>query len=342
MRIGVLTGGGDCPGLNAIIEAIVKRAASYGYEVLGFLRGYAGLINGEYKRLTVEDVSGIALTGGTILGTSRVNPFKRENGPQRVLDNVKKCGVTALIIIGGDDTLGAAYKLYNMGLPIVGVPKTIDNDVSETDYSVGFLTAIETISESIERLHTTAKSHERVIIVEIMGRYAGWLTLFGGLAGGAHIILVPEKSFKIEEICSIILEREKSGKKYTIVAVAEGAKPENVSDFITLCRERDEFGHVRLGGIAKLLEREIAERTGKETRSVVLGHVQRGGRPCAFDKVLGIRLGFRAVDLVKEGKFGHMVCLKGSKIVAVKMESALKQKRLDEEMMQLINFFNKS
>ena len=342
MKIGILTGGGDCPGLNAVIEAVVKRANSYGYEVLGFLRGYAGLINNEWKHLSIKDVEGISLTGGTILGTSRVNPFKRENGPQRVMETIKSCGVNAMIIIGGDDTLGAAYKLYQTGLPVVGVPKTIDNDVSETDYSVGFMTAIETISECIEKLHTTAKSHERVIVVEVMGRYAGWLTLFGGLAGGAHIILVPEKPFKIEEVCKIILEREREGKKYTIVAVAEGAKPENVEDFITVSKERDEFGHVRLGGIAKLLEREIAERTGKETRSVVLGHVQRGGTPCAFDKILGMKLGFRAVDLVKEGKFGYMVCLKGTKIVDVKMESALKQKKLDEETMQLINFFNKT
>jgi len=341
MKIGILTGGGDCPGLNAVIEAVVKRANSYGYEVLGFLRGYAGLINNEWKNLSIKDVEGISLTGGTILGTSRVNPFKRENGPQKVMETIKSCGVNAMIIIGGDDTLGAAYKLYQTGLPIVGVPKTIDNDISETDYSVGFMTAIETISECIEKLHTTAKSHERVIVVEVMGRYAGWLTLFGGLAGGAHIILVPEKPFKIEEVCKIILEREKEGRKYTIVAAAEGAKPENVEDFITVSKKRDEFGHVRLGGIAKLLEREIAERTGKETRSVVLGHVQRGGVPCAFDKILGMKLGFRAVDLVKEGKFGHMVCLKGTKIVDVKMESALKQKKLDEETMQLINFFNK-
>jgi len=342
MKIGILTGGGDCAGLNAVIEAVVKRANSYGYEVLGFLRGYAGLINNEWKPLSIKDVEGISLTGGTILGTSRVNPFKRENGPRKVMETIKSCGVNAMIIIGGDDTLGAAYKLYQTGLPVVGVPKTIDNDISETDYSVGFMTAIETISECIEKLHTTAKSHERVIVVEVMGRYAGWLTLFGGLAGGAHIILVPEKPFKIEEVCKIILEREREGKKYTIVAVAEGAKPENVEDFITVSKERDEFGHVRLGGIAKLLEREIAERTGKETRSVVLGHVQRGGAPCAFDKILGMKLGFRAVDLVKEGKFGYMVCLKGTKIVDVKMESALKQKKLDEETMQLINFFNKT
>jgi len=342
MKIGILTGGGDCPGLNAIIEAVVKRANDYEYEVLGFLKGYAGLINGEWKPLSIEDVEGISLTGGTILGTSRVNPFKREDGPQKVMETIKNCRIDAMIIIGGDDTLGAAHKLYGMGLPIVGVPKTIDNDVSETDYSIGFMTAIETISKSIEKLHTTAKSHERVIVVEVMGRYAGWLTLFGGLAGGAHIILVPEKPFKIEEVCEIILRREKEGKKYTIVAVAEGAKPENVEDLITVSKERDEFGHVRLGGIAKLLEREIAERTGKETRSVVLGHVQRGGAPCAFDKILGIKLGFRAVDLVKEGRFGYMICLRGTEIIAVKMESALKQKKLDKEAIQLINFFNKT
>ena len=342
MKIGVLTGGGDCPGLNAVIEAIVKRANQYGYEVIGFLKGYAGLINNEYKPLRVEETSGIFSIGGTILGTSRVNPFKREGAPQRITENIKRHQIDALIVIGGDDTLGAAYKLYEMGLPIVGVPKTIDNDISEVDYSVGFMTAVETIAQAIERLHTTAKSHERVIIVEVMGRYTGWLTLMGGVAGGAHIILVPEKPFKIEEVCKIIREREEKGKKYTIIAVAEGAKPENIKEFITISKECDEFGHIRLGGIAKILEKEIAKRTGKETRSVALGHVQRGGSPNAFDRILGIRLGICAVDLIREGKFGHMVCLRGTKIVAVKMESALKQKKLGEEEIQLIDFFRQT
>ena len=342
MKIGVLTGGGDCPGLNAVIEAIVKRANQYGYEVTGFLKGYAGLINNEYKPLRVEENSGIFSTGGTILGTSRVNPFKREGAPQRITENIKRHQIDALIVIGGDDTLGAAYKLYEMGLPIVGVPKTIDNDISEVDYSVGFMTAVKTIAQAIERLHTTAKSHERVIIVEVMGRYTGWLTLMGGIAGGAHIILVPEKPFKIEEVCKIIREREEKGKKYTIIAVAEGAKPENIKEFITISKECDEFGHVRLGGIAKILEKEIAKRTGKETRSVALGHVQRGGSPNAFDRILGIRLGICAVDLIRKGKFGHMVCLRGTKIVAVKMESALKQKKLGEEEIQLIDFFRQT
>ncbi|RLG99369.1 6-phosphofructokinase, partial [Candidatus Bathyarchaeota archaeon] len=262
MKIGVLTGGGDCPGLNAVIEAIVKRANQYGYEVIGFLKGYAGLINNEYKPLRVEEISGIFSIGGTILETSRVNPFKREGAPQRITENIKRHQIDALIVIGGDDTLGTAYKLYEMGLPIVGVPKTIDNDISEVDYSVGFMTAVETIAQAIERLHTTAKSHERVIIIEVMGRYTGWLTLMGGVAGGAHIILVPEKPFKIEEVCKIIREREEKGKKYTIIAVAEGAKPENIKEFITISKECDEFGHVRLGGIAKILEKEIAKRTG--------------------------------------------------------------------------------
>lgn len=342
MKIGVLTGGGDCPGLNAVIEAIVKRANQYGYEVTGFLKGYAGLINNEYKPLRVEEISGIFSIGGTILGTSRVNPFKREGAPQRITENIKRHQIDALIVIGGDDTLGAAYKLYEMGLPIVGVPKTIDNDISEVDYSVGFMTAVETIAQAIERLHTTAKSHERVIIVEVMGRYTGWLTLMGGVAGGAHIILVPEKPFKIEEVCKIIREREEKGKKYTIIAVAEGAKPENIKEFITISKECDEFGHVRLGGIAKILEKEIAKRTGKETRSVALGHVQRGGSPNAFDRILGIRLGIHAVDLIREGKFGHMVCLRGTKIVAVKMESALKQKKLGKEEIQLVEFFRQT
>ena len=339
MKIGVMTGGGDCPGLNAIIEAVVKRAEEYGYEVFGVLKGYAGLINGEIKRLSVEEVHGIFNTGGTIIGTSRVNPFKREDGLRRVKENLNNFGLDALIVIGGDDTLGAAYKLFQQGVPVVGVPKTIDNDLSATDYSLGYMTAVEIIAEAIERLHTTARSHERVMIVEVMGRYAGWLTLMGGLAGGAHMILVPEKPFDIEEVCNIIKQREEKGKRYTIIAVAEGAKPSNIESFITISKERDEFGHVRLGGIAKVLEKEIAQRTGKETRSVVLGHIQRGGAPIAFDRIFGIKLGIFAVDLVKEGKFGYMACLKSTEIVAVKMEEALQQKRVSENLLELTSFF---
>jgi len=338
-----MTGGGDCPGLNAIIQAVVTRANQYGYEVLGVLNGYAGLLDGNIKPLSLQDVEDVFRLGGTILGSSRKNPFKTEHGPQKVLDTIKRFEIDALIAIGGDDTLGAAHKLYKMGLPVVGVPKTIDNDVSGTDYCTGFQTAVDIAAEAIERLHTTAKSHSRVILVEVMGRYAGWLTLMAGLAGGAHIILIPEKPFDIDSICEIIKRREAEGKNYTIIAVAEGAKPKSIEDFITVSEEKDEFGHVRLGGIAKVLEKEIAKRTGKEVRSVVLGHVQRGGPPNSFDRILGIRLGIFAVDLVKEKKFGYAACLKGTEIVAVKLEDIIgKPRRVSENLFELTNFFSKT
>ena len=341
MKIAVMTGGGDCPGLNAIIQAIVTRATEYGYEVLGVIGGYLGLLNGDIKPLSLEDVEDIYKVGGTILGTSRTNPFKTKDGPQRVLDTVKKFGIDALIVIGGDDTLGAAYELGKQGLPTIGVPKTIDNDLSATDYSVGFQTAVDTATDAISRLHTTAKSHQRVIIVEIMGRYAGWLTLMAGLAGGAHVILIPEQAFDIKSVCGVINKRQAKGKTYTIVAVAEGAKPKKLEDLVTLSEERDEYGHVRLGGIAQVLEKEIAKRTGKETRSVVLGHVQRGGPPNSFDRVLGLRLGLFAVDLVKQGRFGYAVSLQGTKIVSVKIEDAVEKLRtVNEELFGLAKFFS--
>jgi len=341
MRVAIMTGGGDCPGLNAIIQAIVIKCDEMGYEVLGILDGYAGLLSGDVKSLSIKDVEGILEQGGTILGTSRVNPVKKEEDAQKTLENIKKMGIDALIAIGGDDTLGAAFKLYQRGLPIVGIPKTIDNDLSATDYSTGFQTAVEIAAEAISRLHTTAKSHKRVIVVEVMGRYAGWITLMAGLAGGAHIILIPEKPFNIEEVCKIIKEREARGKTYTIIAVAEGAKPEKVEDFVTVSQVRDEFGHVRLGGIAEVLEKEIEKRTGKETRSVVLGHVQRGGPPIAFDKILGIRLGLHAIELVKKGMFGYAVCLRGTEIVSVPLENVVeKQKLVPKELFDLTNIFN--
>jgi len=341
MRIAVMTGGGDCPGLNAIIQAIVTRATEYGYEVLGVLGGYLGLLNGEVKPLSLEDVEDIYSVGGTVLGTSRTNPFKTKDGPQKVMDTVKKFGIDVLIAIGGDDTLRAAHELSKQGLPTIGVPKTIDNDLSATDYSVGFLTAVDTAADAISRLHTTAKSHQRVMIVETMGRYAGWLTLMAGMAGGAHVILIPEQAFDIESVCEVINKRQAKGKTYTIVAVAEGAKPKKIEDFVTLSEERDEYGHVRLGGIAQVLEKEIAKRTGKETRSVVLGHVQRGGPPNSFDRILGLRLGLFAVDLIKQGKFGYAASLQGTKIVAVKIEDAVgKLRTVNEELFDLTKLFS--
>ena len=336
-----MTGGGDCPGLNAIIQAVVTRASELGYEVLGILDGYEGLMEGRVTSLGLSDVKELFDIGGTVLGTSRRNPFKSEEGVAKILETIRKHGIDALIVIGGDDTLSAALKLSGHGVKVVGVPKTVDNDLSATDYSIGFLTAVETAAEAIRRLHTTARSHRRVIVAEVMGRHAGWLTLMAGLAGGAHVILIPEKPLDIEEVCEIIRKREEAGEHYTIVAVAEGVKPSDMGDFVTLDEERDEYGHVRLGGIAKVLEKEIKKRAGKETRSVILGHVQRGGPPNAFDRILGIRLGILAVDLVKEGKFGYAAVLKGREVVPVKLEEVVKgEGQVPKHFLELTRFFS--
>lgn len=340
MKIAIMTGGGDCPGLNAIIQAIVTRATEYGYETVSVIDGYTGLLNGDIKPISLRDVEGIYATGGTIIGSSRTNPLKTMNGPQKVMDTVRGFGIDALIVIGGDDTLGVAFELSKMGLSTIGIPKTVDNDFPATDCCVGFHTAVETASDMISKLHTTAKSHKRVIIAEVMGRYTGWLTLMSGLAGGAHVILIPEKPFAINDVCEVIKRRDAAGKGYTIVAVAEGAKPENVNDLVTLNKEKDAYGHVRLGGIGQVLEKEIEQRTGKETRSMILGHVQRGGSPNAFDKILGIRFGIFAVDLVKQGKFGYVESLRGTEIVPVKLEETKKLKMVTEELFELTKFFS--
>jgi len=341
MRIGVLTGGGDCQGLNAAIQAVVTRAAQYGFEVYGIEDGYDGLIKGKVKPLKKEDVEGIYQVGGTILGTSRKNPVKSEEDIKSVLENVKRFGLDALIVIGGDDTLGAAAKLYERGVPIVGVPKTIDNDLHETDYSIGFWTAVNIIADALDRLHTTARSHKRIVIAEIMGRYSGWLALMGGLAGGAHIILIPEKPLDLDEVCEIIKKREKEGKQYTLIAVAEGVKLPETGEMAVAAAERDEYGHVRLGGIGKLLEQELKKRLGKEVRSTVLGYIQRGGPPTAFDRVLGVRLGMKAVDLVKEGRFGYAVILRGKEVAAVKLSEVAtgEPKKVPEEFFDYLTIF---
>jgi len=340
MRLAVLTGGGDCPGLNAIIQAIVKRATEYGYETLGVMDGYSGLLKGEVRQLSLNDLDDIFMTGGTILGSSRTNPLKIADGPNQVMNTIRRLGIDALITIGGDDTLGVAAKLSEFGLPVVGVPKTVDNDYPCTDYCVGFQTAVETASEMISKLHSTAKSHKRVIIAEVMGRYAGWLTLMAGLAGGAHVILIPEKPFSIDEVCEVVKRRDAAGKGYTIIAVAEGAKPENINDLSTVSSDKDQFGHERLGGIAQMMDKEIEHRTGKETRSMILGHVQRGGSPNAFDRIAGIRLGLFAVDLVKQGKYGYVVGLRGMDIVPVRMDKVEGPKNVPESFFELTQFFS--
>jgi 6-phosphofructokinase 1 len=341
MKIAVMTGGGDCPGINAAIEAIVTRATEYGFEVFGITDGYAGLLNGGVKPLSLKDVEGISRTGGTILGTSRTNPFKTRDGTKKAMDTIKKFGIDTLIAIGGEDTISAACQLNKLGIPIVAVPKTIDNDLCATDYSIGFQSAVDIAAEAIERLHTTAKSHRRVIVVEIMGRNAGWLTLMAGLAGGAHVILIPEQPFDIDSVCDVVKRRRAEGKEYTIIAVAEGAKPKAGGELVTSCEEKDEFGHERLGGIAQVLEKEIAKRTGEEARSVVLGHLQRAGPPNSFDTIIGIRLGLFAVDLIKQKKTGYAPCLRGTEIVPVKIEDMTgKLKNVGESLFELTEVFS--
>jgi 6-phosphofructokinase 1 len=325
-KIGVLTGGGDCPGLNPVLRGIVRKAISEQYEVLGFLRGWAGLIEGDYKPLNRESVSGILPLGGTILNTSRTNPYKKPEDVKKIVNNFKTLQLEALIAIGGDDTLGVAQKLHQSeGLPTVGIPKTIDNDLNGTDCTFGFDTAVNIAMEAIDRLHTTAASHNRVMVVELMGRSAGWIALQAGIAGGADIILIPEIETSIDEVCNVIKRRHKSGRDFSIVAVAEGAKLDH--DFVTRSAAKDAFGHEQLGGVGELLAREIEKRTGYETRVTVLGHLQRGGSPSAFDRVLGTRFGVKAVELVKNKEYGKMVSLRGTKVIAVDLSEAVNKLR---------------
>jgi phosphofructokinase-like protein len=322
MRIGVLTGGGDCPGLNAVIRAVVRKGAGvYGHEFVGYRDGWRGPLEADSRPLGVPEVRGILPRGGTILGSSRTNPFKEEDGPRRVAENLEAAGVDGLIAIGGEDTLGAASRLHSeAGIPIVGVPKTIDNDLSATDYTFGFDTAINIAMEAIDRLHTTADSHHRVLVVEVMGRHAGWIAFHAGLAGGANVILIPEQPFDVEKVCELVGRRFES-RFAPILVVAEGAEP------VGGMPERDEaptdaFGHVRLGGIGHWLEGEIERRTGKETRATVLGHVQRGGTPTAFDRVLATRFGLHAIDAAHNGQWGQMAALKGTDIQLVSLTEA--------------------
>ncbi len=320
-RIGILTGGGDCPGLNPVIRAVVRSASVQGWQVLGFRNGWKGLIENDFVVLDNTAVSGILHKGGTILGTSRTNPYKKEGAVQKVKDNMAKNQLTALVAVGGEDTLGVANKLVQEGVKVVGVPKTIDNDLNATDFTFGYDTALNIAMECIDRLHTTAESHNRVIVVEIMGRHAGWIALEAGLAGGADVILIPEVPVDIDHVCDLIKKRHSRGRSFSIVAVAEGAtlKDQNV----TLDKKLDQFGHVRLGGIGQTISDLIEAKTGFETRVTVLGHIQRGGSPTAFDRVLGTRFGLKAVDLVKEGKFGYMASLQGRNIEAVKIADAV-------------------
>lgn len=340
MKIGILTGGGDCPGLNPVIRAVVRKGINEGYEIIGIKNGWKGLIEDDMLPLNLETISGILPKGGTILGTSRTNPYKKEGDLQKLKEVYKKLGLAALIAVGGEDTLGVAAKLIQEGISnIVGVPKTIDNDLSCTDYTFGFDTALNTAMECIDKLHTTAESHHRIMVVEVMGRHAGWIALEAGIAGGADIILIPELLIDIEEVCRIIQRRHQRGKNFSIVVVAEGAQFKDKS-LVTKEEKLDAFGHVRLGGIGEILSGEIEKRTGYETRVSVLGHVQRGGTPTAFDRILGTRFGIKAVELIKEKKFGRMTTLSGNKIIDVPIEEAVKElKTVDMELYDIARVF---
>jgi len=327
MQIGVLTGGGDCPGLNAVIRAVVRKGVEiHGDQFVGFRDGWRGPLEGDVIPLDVSAVRGILPRGGTILGSSRTNPYKSEDGERRVLETMERLGLDGLIAIGGEDTLGVAAKLSATGFPIVGVPKTIDNDLSGTDYTFGFNTAVTIATEAIDRLHTTAESHHRVLIVEVMGRHSGWIAWHSGIAGGANVILIPERPFLIDEVCEYI-ERRFASQYAPIVVVAEGALPVDGTAPRRLV-EVDAFGHERLMGIGNFLESEIEGRTGKEARATVLGHVQRGGSPTAFDRVLATRFGLHAVDALHEGGSGQMVALHGTNIELVPLAEATAQLKL--------------
>jgi phosphofructokinase-like protein len=339
-KIGVLTGGGDCPGLNAVIRAVVRASMQHNWQIVGIKNGWKGLVDGEIVLLTDYSVSGILPKGGTIIGTSRTNPFKNPEEIQKVEENIKNFGLDALVVIGGDDTLSVALKLYHKGINVVGIPKTIDNDLSGTDYTFGFDTAISIVTEAIDRLHTTAESHHRVIVVEVMGRHTGWIATVSGIAGGADEILIPEEPFDIEEVCKHLKARYEHGKKFSIVVVAEGAKPKGQDIVITQNDEKDEFGHVRLGGIGHSLAREIEKRMNVETRVTILGHVQRGGTPTAHDRVLATRFGVSAVELIKNDDYGKMVALKGNKISSVPLDEAVsKSKTVDIDLYNIAKLF---
>jgi 6-phosphofructokinase 1 len=330
VRVGILTGGGDCPGLNAVIRAIVRRGVQNGgdNEFVGFRYGWAGALDGNVVELTAQSTSGILHRGGTILGSSRTNPYKQDGGPAQIKRTLDEHRVDALIPIGGEDTLGVARRLHEEeGIPIVGVPKTIDNDLGGTDFTFGFQTAVQIATDAIDRLHTTAESHDRVMIVEVMGRHAGWIAAYSGMAGGADAILVPERPFDIEQVCDSARRRHDRGRTFSIVVVSEGATPAGGME-VADEQAVDAFGHVRLGGIAVQLEREIEQRTGFETRMTILGHVQRGGTPTAYDRVLATRFGVAAMDAVADGAFGQMVGLHANEIVRVGLDEALADLKL--------------
>ena len=340
MKIGMLTGGGDCPGLNAVIRAVVRKGVfTYKDEFIGFTEGWRGVIDDKSMPLDLDAVGGILPRGGTILRTSRTNPSKRPDGIDRCIATLEKNQIDALIAIGGDDTLSVAQKLHERGAKVVGVPKTIDNDLGGTDYTFGFDTACNIVCEALDRVHTTAEAHNRVMVVEVMGRDAGWIALYSGIAGGADVILIPERPFDVDKVADSIRQRHERGRYFSIVVVAEGAKFSSEAGQgspVLQDMGKDEFGHVKLGGIANILAREIEKRTGFETRAVVLGHIQRGGSPSAFDRVLATRYGLGAIDMVHRGEFGCMAAIRSNKIVSIPLIEAISRNRtVDAEMIQI-------
>lgn len=340
MKVAVLTGGGDAPGLNAAIRAVARAGWDAGYDVIGVRNGWHGLVEADLLPLTPEVISGILPRGGTILGTSRFNPFKVDGGPDRMLETIHRHDIDALVAIGGDDTLGVALKLSKLGVNVVGVPKTMDNDIPGTDFTIGFDTAVNVVMEACDRLHPTAEAHHRVMVVEVMGRDAGWVAAVGGLAGGADIILVPEVPFTIDEVCERVKARHARGRTFSILVVSEGAKVAELGTQIVQEARVDAFGHVRLGGVGNVLAREIEARTGYECRVTVLGHLQRGGAPTVFDRVLATRYGVAAVGLIREGQFGQMVALRGNTITAVPLQEALEGVHaVSRELYEMVNLF---
>jgi len=328
MKVGILTGGGDCPGLNAVIRAVVRKGVfHYNDEFVGFMEGWRGVMENIIMPLDLDAVGGILPRGGTILRSSRTNPAKKEGGLERCIANLKKEKVDALVAIGGDDTQSVSQKLFELGVHVVAVPKTIDNDVGGTEVCFGFDTAVSIATEAIDRLHTTAEAHNRVIMVEVMGRNSGWIAIYAGIAGGADVILIPERPFDIEDIAATLKRRHQRGRYFSIIVVAEGAKPNSSAGVVTESDKVDEFGHERLGGIGNVLAREIEKRTGFETRAVVLGHTQRGGSPTSFDRMLATRYGIGAIDLVHRGEWGSMVAIQANHITSVRIADAISKTR---------------
>lgn len=340
-RIGILTAGGDCPGLNAVIRAVVRRALSDNTEVLGIKNGWRGLVEGDVEPLTRSSVTGILPRGGTILGTSRLNPLESEETIALVKQNWERFGLSALIVVGGDGTLSAALDIWrNHHLPVVGVPKTIDNDVRGTDFTFGFDTAVGVVTDAVDRLHSTAESHHRVMVIEVMGRHTGWIAAYGGIAGGADVVLVPEHPFKLSRVCELLRHREEQGRAFSIVIVAEDARPHPDEDFISAELREQIYRHNMLGGLGTVLAQEIERCTGIETRVTKLGYVQRGGSPTAFDRVLATRLGVKAYEMAQAEQWGQMAALHGNKIVSVPLEEVVSEvKRLDEEIYRVAEVF---